>query len=347
MSGPPAETARSSPYSRSVATDFGRETVIGTSKALRDTVALARKVAASRRTVLLVGATGTGKELFARGIHYASPAEAEPFVAVNCAAIPDTLLESELFGHERGAFTGAGAAKQGLIELAGSGTLFLDEVGELPIHLQPKLLRVLEEHRVRRVGGVHEIEIRCRIIVATNVALEDAVARGEFREDLFYRLNVFRLNLPRLRDREEDIGVLALHFLEKLAAELGTEPKTLSPGAVAALRMHDWPGNVRELKNVVERGATLCDGSVIRADHLMIQRRTSLSAASTGAVAAGEIRIPPHGKSLEAIEREAVALMLQLTHGNQSAAARILGISRPTLARKMQRYGLVVQEPGR
>ena len=319
---------------------IGLESIVGQSESIRDALDRARKVATSRlTTVLIVGETGTGKELFARGIHYAGPSRGEPFVAVNCAAIPETLLESELFGHERGAFTDARSQKRGLMELAGTGTLFLDEIGELPPRLQPKLLRALEERRVRRLGGLEEIGINCRIVAAANMALHDAVTRLEFREDLYYRLNVFRIALPPLRERPGDVELLAGHFLRELAEQQGLEPKTLRADAVAALRAHSWPGNIRELKNVIEHAAILSEGSVIDADHLMIQQRTSLPATrTTGPVR--EIRIPPEGKALAAIEKEAVQLTLQITHGNRSAASRILGISRPTLARKMREYGI-------
>ncbi|HET7583554.1 MAG TPA: sigma 54-interacting transcriptional regulator [Gemmatimonadaceae bacterium] len=313
---------------------FGIESIIGQSKPVRDALELVRKVAASRlTTVLLVGETGTGKELFARGIHYAGTSHAEPFVAVNCAAIPETLLESELFGHERGAFTGARSQKRGLMELAGEGTLFLDEIGELPPRLQPKLLRVLQERRVRRLGGLEEIPINCRIVTAANTALHDAVSRLEFREDLYYRLNVFRVNLPPLRDRLEDLQPLAEHFLEELGRQQGLEPKRLTPDAVALLRTHSWPGNIRELKNVIEHAAILSEENAIRADHIVIQQRSAQAAARSPV---GEIVIPPEGKTLEEIEHEAVQLTMRLTRGNQSAAARILGISRPTLARKLR-----------
>ena len=315
--------------------DFGLESIVGQSQALRDAIDRARKVASTRlTTVLIVGETGTGKELFARGIHYAGPARGEPFVAVNCAAIPEALLESELFGHEKGAFTDARAQKRGLMELAGAGTLFLDEVGELPARLQPKLLRALQERRIRRLGGLEEIGINCRIITAANTSLQDAVARLEFREDLYYRLNVFRVNLPPLRERRPDIETLARHFLHEHARQQSLEPKTLEPDAIEALVHHSWPGNVRELKNVIENAAILSEENCIRAAHLMIQQRTVLPAATGSSMRA--IQIPPEGKTLDEIEREAVALTLSITKGNQSAAARILGISRPTLARKMR-----------
>ncbi len=320
--------------------EFGLESIVGQSESLRDALDRARKVAASRMTtVLIVGETGTGKELVARGIHYSGPARGEPFVAVNCAAIPEALLESELFGHERGAFTDARSQKRGLMELAGQGTLFLDEIGEMPPRLQPKLLRALEERRVRRLGGLQEVDITCRIIAAANSSLHDAVARLEFREDLYYRLNVFRVALPPLRDREGDVELLGAYFLNELARQQELEPKSLDASAVAALRAHNWPGNIRELKNVIEHAAILCEGEVISASHLMIQQRRSHSAARTdGAIR--EIQIPPEGKSLDMIEKEAVSATLEITRGNRSAASRILGISRPTLARKMREYGL-------
>jgi transcriptional regulator with PAS, ATPase and Fis domain len=256
-------------------------------------------------------------------------------VAVNCAAIPETLLESELFGHERGAFTDARAQKRGLMELAGCGTLFLDEIAELPPRLQPKLLRALEDRRVRRLGGLDEVEINCRIIAAANPLLHDAVARLEFREDLYYRLNVFRIALPPLRDRSGDVTLLAHHFLAELAEQQGLAAKLLDASAAAALEAHNWPGNIRELKNVIEHAAILSDDNVIRAEHLMLQQRTILP-ASTGSEQVREIRIPPEGTSLVLIEQEAVRLTLQITRGNRSAAARILGISRPTLGRKLR-----------
>ena len=314
---------------------FGFQNIIGESPVLREAVRLAQQVAGARRTtVLLIGETGTGKELFARGIHYASPAADDPFVAINCAAIPDSLLESELFGHERGAFTGAHARKQGLLELAGSGTLFLDEVHHLPPLLQPKLLRALESRQIRRLGGFEEISIECRVVAAASPILEQVVTSGEFREDLYYRLNVFSIFLPPLRDRVEDVDVVARHFLSQENRE-NQQTKEFAQDAYAALRVHRWPGNVRELKNVIERAAILSgDSALVKAEHLMIQRRTARAPAPD---AVGEIRIPPGGKLLDDIVAEAVALTLKLTGGNQAAAARLLGISRPTIAKKMVR----------
>ena len=313
---------------------FAFQTIVGKSRAVREAISLARRVAATKRTtVLLIGETGTGKELFARGIHYAGQAANEPFVAINCAAIPETLLESELFGHEKGAFSGAQARKLGLLELAAGGTVFLDEMHQLPRSLQPKLLRALESRRVRRLGGLSEVNIDCRIIAAASPVLEQVVATGEFREDLYYRLNVFSITMPPLRDRLDDVEEIARHFLAEETGE-SRPPKTFAPDALAALRVHRWPGNVRELKNVIERAAILsADSPVVCAEHLMIQRRTSRAAVvhDTGR----DIHIPDGGKVLDAIVREAVAITLRLTSGNQSEAARLLGISRPTLIKKM------------
>ena len=322
----------SSPEARA----FSFAQIVGASPELRGALEAARKIARTRlSTVLLVGETGTGKELFARGIHVEGANPDAPFVAVNCAAIPEALLESELFGHEVGAFTGARTRKPGLMEFAGCGTLFLDELHHLPPMLQPKLLRALEERRVRRLGGGEEVEVACRVVAATNVDIEDAVESGAFREDLFYRLNVLRVDIPPLRARPEDIEVLARHFLEQTARGHGTPAKSLATDAVEALRAHRWPGNVRELRNVMERAAVLSgDEPEVRAAHLLIQQRTTRSAvSSTGDWRMASIDIPPGGKTLAAIEREAALLTLQLAKGNRTHCARILGISRPTLAR--------------
>lgn len=316
------------------AVDFGFQTIVGDSAAIQNALALSRLAARERSTVLIVGPTGTGKELFARATHYAGPTSGEPFIVVSCAAIPEEMLESELFGHEEEAFPGA-APKQGLIEVAGAGTLFLDEISALPRALQPRLARAIEKGRIRRRGGRTDVEIRCRIVAASSDNLERAVAQGDFREELLQELNRFRVNLPPLRERGGDVELLAHHYLHRLAEKQGGKPKELAPDAVAALSVHSWPGNIRELRNVIERAALAAEGPVIHAAHLTIQRRTSVAATASNDETAGEIRLPRSGKTLAEIEWEAVALTMQFTGGNQSAAARMLGISRVTLARKM------------
>jgi len=319
--------------------DDSFSTLIGESEALRDAIQLARRISArSGANVLLVGETGTGKEIFARSIHAASPRRNAPFVAVNCAAIPAQLLESELFGHERGAFTDARQKKQGLLELAREGTLFLDEVSSLPIDLQPKLLRALEERRVRRVGGFDEIEIKCRVTAATNVPLEELVEAGLFREDLFYRLNVLRLVIPPLRKRGNDVLHLARHFLGELAAAHGLPLVGATPEAAALLASHTWPGNVRELKNVLERALVMSEGGEIDVHHLALTRASRQR--ETADALGGVIEVPSNGRSLKSVEGELVRMTLQLTRGNKSAAARLLGISRPTLHRKLEEHAL-------
>jgi two-component system response regulator AtoC len=315
-------------------------TLVGESQALREAIGFSRRVSMrGGANVLLVGETGTGKEVFARAIHAASPRGNAPFVAVNCAAIPAQLLESELFGHERGAFTDARQKKQGLLELARDGTLFLDEVSSLPLDLQPKLLRALEERRVRRVGGFDEIEIRCRVTAASNVPLEELVEGGLFREDLFYRLNVLRIVIPPLRQRGDDVAILCRHFLAELAAAHGTPSARITPSAAARLAAHSWPGNVRELKNVLERALIVCEGGEIDDRHLALGDRPG-RAPMTDHALAGVIEVPAGGRSLKSVEAELVRVTLDLTRGNKSAAARLLGISRPTLHRMIAEHSL-------
>jgi transcriptional regulator with PAS, ATPase and Fis domain len=322
---------------------FAFHNVVGASTAIRRAIALGSRVAQHPATTVLIhGETGTGKELFARGIHYAGQYAGDPFVAINCAAIPENLLESELFGHEKGAFTGAQSQKRGLLELAGRGTVFLDEISELPVNLQPKLLRVLEEKQVRRLGGLDEREISCRIVAATNRDLGAAVMQGHFREDLYYRLNVFRIELPPLRLRGEDIDVLAKHFAESLCRDQGMEqPRVLGPGALSLLRGHTWPGNIRELKNTIERAIILSEEQEIGPAHIMLQQRSNVPAAEVSEARQGlVIRIPAEGITMEEAERQVLEATLGLAGKNQSRAARMLGISRPTIIRKIRKYGL-------
>ncbi len=302
----------------------GFEAILGSSPALQRTLDQAARVAAHRDlTVLIGGETGTGKELLARALHYASPRAREPFVEVNCAAIPANLLESELFGHERGAFTGAVATKPGLFELAHGGTLFLDEIATLPLELQPKLLRALETRAIRRVGGQQTRQVDVRVIAATHVDLGEAVRGGEFREDLYYRLNVVLLVLPPLRDREDDIELLARGFVERIAAGYGLPVPALGPEALAALRRHSWPGNVRELRNVLERAVVLSPPGTLALEPLEAAPRVPRAGGPS----------LPFPATLQELARAAVVAMLELTGGNKSEAARRLGISRPRLQR--------------
>jgi DNA-binding NtrC family response regulator len=289
---------------------------------------LARTAAKSQSTILVLGESGTGKELLARAIHAESPRRQAPFVDVSCAALTETLLESELFGHEKGAFTGALNRRRGKFELAHGGTLFLDEIGDISQKLQLDLLRVLEERRFFRVGGTEAVQVDVRIVAATNRDLKKAVEDGQFREDLFYRLNVIPISLPPLRDRREDIPLLVEHFLEMLGAEMSKRIDRVSPEAMRLLMAHCWPGNVRELRNVLERGMVVATGTVIQAADLGLLPTAPVLAGHEGPV------------SLEEVERRHISGVLHGTSGNVSQAARILGIDRATLYNKMRKYQL-------
>jgi DNA-binding NtrC family response regulator len=315
------ESARFADRERQLA---GFDAILGRSVALRATLDHAIRVAPyGEATVLIRGETGTGKEILARAIHYHSPRAAQPFVEINCAAIPHNLLESELFGHEKGAFTGAISAKPGLFELADGGTLFLDEIGNLPLELQPKLLRALESRMIRRVGGQRLRQMDVRLLAATHVELSAAVARGEFREDLFYRLNVVTLTLPPLRYRDGDIELLAEHFVQRLATSYGLPAPPLTPDVVRALHSHHWPGNVRELRNAIERALVLSPRGVLHPEELLLDgERPSQTQSAL-----------PFPADLATVTRAAAHAMLDLTGGNKSEAARRLGISRPRLQR--------------
>ena len=317
-----AEAGRFAEAERSA---IGFEAILGRSAALRQTLDQAARVASHRDvTVLIGGETGTGKELLARAIHYGGPRAAHPFVEINCAAIPANLLESELFGHERGAFTGAIAAKPGLFELAHGGTLLLDEIGALPLELQPKLLRALESRAIRRVGGQQGRQVDVRVIGATHLDLAAAASRGEFREDLFYRLNVVALTLPPLRERDGDIELLAETFLARIANGYGLPVPPLTPDLRTALRAYAWPGNVRELRNAVERALVLSPRGTVRAEELIPPpARVSARGGST----------LPFPATIDVLVRAAARAMLELAGGNKSEAARRLGISRPRLQR--------------
>jgi DNA-binding NtrC family response regulator len=304
--------------------------LVGQSPAVRKVLSLIEKVAGTGATVLVRGESGTGKELVARAIHGNSPRRERPLVTVNCATLQETLLESELFGHEKGAFTGAERAKPGLFEVAEGGTLFVDEVAEMSPALQAKLLRVLEDGHYRRVGGTQERQADVRIVAATNKPLEDEQKAGRFRSDLFFRLNVLAIALPPLQERREDVPLLVDHFLT--TRQLGRVPYAVDPAAMEVLVGYDWPGNVRELANVVERAQILAEGNVITTDDLPENLFVARSAP-----------VPPTGSpdALDVVERRHVIEILRKAGGNKVQAAKALGVSRRTLYRLIERYGLV------
>ena len=326
----PLERARTLPYrtTDNVSANFSFDSIIGASDGLLVAKEIARKAASRDSSILIVGETGTGKEVFARAIHRASSRSNKPFVAVNCAAIPESLLESELFGYEDGAFTGARrGGKPGKLELANGGTLFLDEVGDMPLHLQPKVLRVLESHEVERVGGTRPFPLNIRVIAATNRDLEAMVERGEFRADLFYRLNVIRIDIPPLRDRLEDIPLLVEHFLRRVSQRMGLhEQLQVSPEAMDMLTHYHWPGNVRELANVIEFAANIAEGPMTTSSTLPSPLRSRQHMSGFG--------------NLETLENEAIMRALArfgLSTSGKKLAARELGISLSTLYRRIAR----------
>ncbi len=313
--------------------------VIADSPAMRQVLSFVRKVAASEaNTILLEGENGTGKDLIAKTLHYQSARQAEPFIAINCAAIPETLLESELFGYEKGAFTDARAQKRGLFELADKGTLFLDEIGEIPLTLQTKLLRVLEEQSFRRLGGLKDIVVDVRFVAATNKNLREAVKEGAFRQDLYFRLNVIQIEIPPLRERVQDILPLVQFFIAHYNRKFKRRIEGVSPEAERLLLAHDWPGNVRELRNAIERAMILEESSLIAAASLPIA--VGHSERETEAAAPLAIEIPGNGMSLVDNERQLLARALEKTAGNQTQAARLLRITRDTLRYKMKKYNL-------
>jgi len=312
--------------------------LLGRSESMHEVFRTIRRVAASRATVLIRGESGTGKELAARAIHQLGPRQAGPFVAVNCAGIPDALIESELFGHERGAFTDARERRIGRFEAASGGTLFLDEIGELAAPVQAKLLRALQERRIDRLGGQAPVEIDVRVVAATHRDLEKDVEAGRFRADLFYRINVVVLELPPLRERREDVRPLALHFLERARAEAGRGPTRIAPRALAALERFPWPGNVRELANAIERAVALSDRDVLELADLPpgVARAGRVEELREG-VRSGEIGIETAAADFE---REVVVETLERYGWNQTRAAEQLRITRRALKLKMDRYGI-------
>jgi two-component system, NtrC family, response regulator HydG len=322
---------------------LGFENIIGRSLALEQVLELVRKAARSEANILILGESGTGKELIARAIHANSPRAAQPFVPVDCASLPENLFESELFGHEKGAFTGAAAAKQGLIEAAHHGTLFLDELGELPLGLQVKLLRAFQERQIRRVGGTRQIDVDVRIVSATNRDLRALVAAGEFREDLYYRINVIDIALPPLRERPGDIELLATSFLRKYARAGDAAFKGFEPEAMVALEIYAWPGNVRELQNVVERACALAEGEMITLAELPQHFRvtTPSSADSSPADAMGKLTLKEAKERwISQLEASYVAELIKGEGGNVSQAARKAGVDRRTLHRLLSKHGI-------
>ena len=304
--------------------------IVGQSPSMRRLMTLIEQVAPSSASVIIAGESGTGKELVARTIHDLSPRREGPYVAINCAAMPETLMESELFGHERGAFTGADRRREGCFELANGGTLLLDEIGEMKAELQAKLLRVLEDQKLRRLGGSAEIAVDVRVLAATNRNMETAIREGRFREDLYYRLNVFSIELPQLCDRPDDIPALVEHFLAELERPEGKVVRGLESECMEALKNYRWPGNVRQLRNVLERALIVTQGPLISIADLAPEIKR---AGGTNTVV--EVRL---GTSLDEVERELIVRTIEFANGNKSRAAEMLGISLKTLYNRLERY---------
>lgn len=315
-------------------TDYPHDKLYGESDALKDVRHLIDVIAKTPRTSVLVqGESGTGKELVANAVHYQSDRSKNPFIKINCSAIPDNLLESELFGHEKGAFTDAKVLKKGLFEMANAGTIFLDEISSMKLSLQPKILRVLETHSFRRIGGIDDIKIDVRVIAASNVDLADMVKKQEFREDLFYRLKVMEIKLAPLRERLDDVLLLAKLFLEDFNKEFNRNIQKFDPKTEKLLESYAWPGNVRELKNVIERGVILCQDSVIQPEHLPLELRQPQEEREVETHSMGKI-------SIQEMEKYHILDVLKQVHGNKSQAARILDISRSTLREKLKTYNI-------
>lgn len=314
--------------------------IIGASRPMRELLDLISRAGRSTSNILITGESGTGKELVARAVHDASPRSGNEFVALNCAAIPAELVDAELFGHTGQAFTGARQARAGMFETADAGTLFLDEIAELPLNVQPKLLRVLQEGSIRRVGESREKQVDVRLIAATNRDLEKAVANGEFREDLYWRVNVIHLSVPPLRERAFDVPLLVEHFLAKIAKKQNTAPRSIAPETLALLTVYSWPGNVRELENTIERAVALTQGAVLTTTDLPERIRDAGKQTSAILAAAKSKRL-----TLAELEREYILEILREAGGNKSCAAELLGIDRKTLYRKLDEYSFDALNP--
>lgn len=311
--------------------------IIGQSSVIRDVLNMIIKVAPTSSAVLIRGESGTGKELVAKAIHRNSPRSSKRFVAINCASIPEPLLESELFGHEKGSFTGADRTKMGLIELASQGTLFLDEIGDLPLTLQAKILRVLQEQEIQRVGGLQTIPVDVRLVAATNRDLKTAIDKKEFRADLFFRLNVITIQIPPLRERRTDVSLLVEHFLQKAARKCGKPGVTITPETVMALNEYSYPGNVRELENIVERMAVLCDGNRIELRDLPLDVMLAAAESASGDEDGTTLE---YKDAKDKFEREYLARVIDAARGNISEAARISGISRRHFYEKLEKLNI-------
>jgi DNA-binding NtrC family response regulator len=313
--------------------DYSFDAIIGGSPAMQRIKALMARVAASpASTVLLTGETGTGKDLAAKAIHYNSDRAGRAFVNITCSALPEQLLESELFGHERGAFTDARQQKRGLFETGDGGTVFLDEIGEMTPALQSKLLRFLEEKTFKRVGGLSDVRVDARVVAATNRDLEEEVKAGKFREDLFYRLQVMPIPLPPLRERRGDVALLANHFIDRFNTEFRKRVRGLSPAALELLERYTWPGNVREMRNAIERAMLLIDRDRLEPDDF-----TTL----TRSVATTQFKLPPEGVNLEDVERQFLQQAMERTNGNQTLAAKLLGVNRDQIRYRIEKFGLL------
>ncbi len=311
------------------------DNIVGHSRAMQEIFATVVRVAPTRATVLLCGESGVGKDMIARAIHHHSPRKDRPFVKINCTAIPENLMESELFGYEKGAFTGANISKPGKFEQADTGTVMLDEIGDVPGSVQVKLLRVLQERELERLGSNRTKQIDVRVIAATNVDLRAALEQGTFREDLYYRLNVMPLNIPSLRERKEDIPFLAEHFVQKLSRDLGVRIESITEGAIAKLMEYHWPGNIRELENVMERSMVMASGTVLEASDI----RLDAAARGRSSQSAGDSFLPD-GFTLEQYEQSLIKEALKRASGNKSHAARLLGLTRNALRYRLAQMGL-------
>jgi len=338
-----------SQFREQITSRYGFDTLVGESPEMLNTVEMLKKIALSdATTVLITGESGTGKDVTAKMIHYQGQRADQPFMEINCTALPDTLIESELFGHEKGAFTDAKTAKKGLFELADGGSIFLDEIGDMQLTTQAKLLKVIESKTFKRVGGSKDITVNVRVITATNKNLDEEVRQGSFREDLYYRLKIIPVTLPPLRGRGRDIIVLANHFIGQFNKEFRKNTKGLTPETEAVFMQYNWPGNVRELKNVIERTMILESVEYIDVDHLPVelssrqgQSAAALSSTGEGGPVDYAVRIPPDGCDIEEVEKELIRQAMEMTDGNQTRAARLLSLSRDAFRYRMQKFGFL------